>query len=255
MIIVRNSLLVITLFALLAGCDRSRAPATKAESSESAAIEATESTEPPSPPEVPDRTCEEGDIECDERMYQLEETLFAYEAMMGKRLHPEAQVCWQTDIATFRKRVEACDGYACKEAALLARISSLHEMQPTEQRVSLALPPASALIAVLPPSVEGGETSDDASAALEVQGSLIHAMSDPEHMGVAVQADGKDHVFIFEMDMSSDLGQDEVLGLVGTSPTTQVLVRGVGQLAPTGVSNFDPAHCRWVYQVSDLDAQ
>jgi hypothetical protein len=243
MIIVRDVLLVITLLALCGGCDRSPAPSAKSESADAVSSETT------SEPKVTQVTCEEGDIECDERMYQLEETLFAYEAIMGKRLHPEARSCWQTDIAAFRTEVDACTDYACKEEALLRRISSLHDMQPTEQRAALALPQVPALIAVLPPSVEESEIGSEVNAALEVQGSLIHATTDPEHMGIAVQEDGKDHVFIFDMDMGSDHGQDEVLGLVGTSPTTQVLVRGVAQVAPTGVSNLDPAHCRWVYQL------
>jgi hypothetical protein len=182
-------------------------------------------------------------------MYQLEETLFAYEAMIGQRLHADAQSCWQADVDAFRTTVDACENLPCKEAALLGRISSLHDLQPTVQRASLTLPQAPALIAVLPANVAANQATANAGASLEVQGSLIHATADPEHMGVAVHADGKDHVFIFEMDMSSDQGQDEVIGLVGTSPTTQVLVRGVAKVAPTSVNNFDPAHCRWVYQL------
>lgn len=107
-------------------------------------------------------------------------------------------------------------------------------------------PEGAELIAVLRPSVEG-ETDKD--AAFEARGSLIHATENPEHMGIAVQDGEKQHVFIFEMDMGADSSQDEVLGLVGTSPTTQVLVRGIAQLAPTGINNFDSSHCRWVYQL------
>lgn len=254
MILARNIFLIAAMLALFAGCDRSNSPVNQNEPTDAKSTDLPPESAPvPTPPS--DRTCEEGDIECDERMYQLEETLFAYESAMSTQLHPEARSCWQTDIASFRTRIDACSDFACKESALLMRIASLHDMQPMEQRATLQLPYVPALIAVLPPSVESDDTGASDEARMEVQGSLVHATEDPEHMGVAVQANGNDHVFIFEMDMSNDLGQDEVLGLLGTSPTTRVLVRGVGQAAPTGVSNFDPAHCRWVYQLTDSDAQ
>ena len=60
----------------------------------------------------------------------------------------------------------------------------------------------------------------------------------------------KDHVFLYDMDIGNQPGQDEVLGLVGTSPTSQVLVRGYRRVAPTGIANFDPSQCRWVYELA-----
>lgn len=236
----------IALLHLLSGCDQSPAPATPVEQEAASSVSASD-------PET--TACTEGDIECEERMYQLEETLFAYEAMVTKRLHADAQSCWKADVDAFRSTVDVCDNLACKEAALLERISSLHDLQPATQRASLKLPQAPSLIAVLPPNLEPNPPTANADTSLVVQGTLVHATVDPEHMGIAVHADGKDHVFIFEMDMSSDQGQDEVSGLVGTSPTTHVRVRGIAQVAPTGVSNFDPAQCRWVYQLSNLEAR
>jgi hypothetical protein len=91
----------------------------------------------------------------------------------------------------------------------------------------------------------------DPKLRYEVRGSLIHAREHPEHMGIAVSAQGKDHVFLYDMDIGNP-GQDEVLGLVGTSPTAQVLVRGQRLDAPTGVANFDPAQCRWVYELTNV---
>ena len=229
---------MIAFMLLLAGCNQAPTPSSVAASNKSEAIA--------TPPTTMADDCDEGDIACEERLYQLEETLFAYETLVGQRLPDEAQSCWKADVDAFRQRLEACDGMACKEPALFERISSLHEFQPTAQRVSFELPVVPALIAVLPPSPE--ETPATATASFEAQGALIHATEHPEHMGIAVQANDDQHVFIFEMDMGN-LGQDEVLGLVGTSPTTQVLVRGVAKPAPTGINNFDTSHCRWVYQL------
>jgi hypothetical protein len=198
-----------------------------------------------------DASCAEGDIECEERLYQLEETLFAYEAGIAKQLGESAQVCWKIDSDAFRRSVDECDSVACKEAALLARVASLHLLQPLEQRAALELPDAPELLAVLAPYSDAGEavTAPRAEIKLEARGSLVHAQAHPEHMGIAVRADDQDHVFIFDMDIGNQPGQDDVLGLVGASPTAQVLVRGSRLVAPTGVANFDPAQCRWIYQV------
>jgi hypothetical protein len=194
-------------------------------------------------------TCAEDDIECEERLYQLEETLFAYESVVGKQVDELAQACWQTDVDSFRRSVDACNSIECKEQALLRRIASLHLLQSEEQRAALYLPEVPLLIAVLAPSAETPLAQPDPTHLFEVSGSLIHATAHPEHLGIAVNVDEKDHVFLFEMDMDHQPGQSEVLGLVGTSPTSRVLVRGYPRVAPTGVANFDPDHCRWVYEL------
>ena len=85
-------------------------------------------------------TCAEGDIECEERIYQLEETLFAYEAAVTKQVPEAAQACWKNDSNVFRENVDGCKNFACKESALLARIAGLHSLQPEDQRAALALP-------------------------------------------------------------------------------------------------------------------
>ncbi len=153
--------------------------------------------------------------------------------------------------ATVMLLQSACDRTPVPTSSDASHSSDVSALAATQDSQACAddsfTPPEGAeLIAVLRPSVEA-ET--DKNEAFEARGSLIHATENPEHMGVAVQDGDKQYVFIFEMDMSADPSQDEVLGLVGTSPTTQVLVRGVAQPAPTGVNNFDSSHCRWVYQL------
>lgn len=201
--------------------------------------------------ETANTTCAEGDIACEERIYQLEETLLAYEAGAAKKIGEGAQSCWKADSEAFRKTVDSCKNMACKEAALLTRLSSLDFLQSEEQRASLELPPTPILLAVLAPdSASASEPAvPDAKLQFEARGGLIHASAHPEHMGIAVSSDQKDHVFIFDMDIGNQPGEDEIMGLVGASPTVQVLVRGQRLAAPTGVSNFDPAQCRWVYEV------
>ena len=230
----------------LSGCDKHEkpAPVAAAESKSTPAVAIVAAAS--------DMNCAEGDVACDERFYQLEETLFAYEAGVAQQIDDSAQACWKVDSERFRRSVDDCKNLACKEKALLGRIASLHFLQSTEQRASLQLPETPPLIAVLAPA-----TADDTPAGLpdpklefEARGSLIHAGEHPEHMGIAVSADGKEHVFIYDMDIGNQPGQDEVLGLVGTSPTAQVLVRGQRVVAPTGVSNFDSSQCRWVYELS-----
>lgn len=201
--------------------------------------------------ETANTTCAEGDISCDERIYQLEETLLAYEAGAAKKIGEGAQSCWKADSDAFRKTVDSCKNMACKEVALLTRLSSLDFLQSEEQRAALELPPTPILLAVLAPdsAPASGPAVPDSKLQFEVRGSLIHAREHPEHMGIAVSSEQKDHVFIFDMDIGNQPGEDEIMGLVGASPTVQVLVRGQKVVAPTGVENFDPGQCRWVYEV------
>jgi hypothetical protein len=229
----------------LSGCDSREKPA---------AVAAAEQKPVPAPVDASEAgasVCAETDIDCQERLYQLEETLFAYEGAVAKQLDESAKSCWNADSATVRRLVDGCASFACKEKALLERIASLHFLQPNEHRASLQLPQSPPLLAVLPPDTTADSPSSppDPELEFEARGSLIHAREHPEHMGIAVSAEGKDHVFLYDMDVGSRPGQDEVLGLVGTSPTSQVLVRGQRLAAPTGISNFDPSQCRWVYEL------
>jgi hypothetical protein len=213
---------------------------------ESSPVEATADTDGAN-----SNACAEGDIECEERLYQLEETLFAYESAVAKQIPEAAQSCWKSDSDAFRQLVDNCQNFECKDQALLTRIASLHFLQPAEHRASLELPPTPLLLTVLAADSVADTPSGppDAKLQFEARGSLIHAREHPEHMGIAVRTDDQDHVFLFDMDIGNQPGQDEVLGLVGTSPTSQVLVRGQRRVAPTGVANFDPAQCRWVYEL------
>lgn len=192
--------------------------------------------------------CTEGDIECEERIYQLEETLFAYEAGVAKQVPAAAQSCWQADSDAFRQRADDCKNLECKERALLTRISSLHFRQPAEHRAALQLPQTPLLLAVLAPDAVTN-TPPDPKLLFEARGGLIHAQEHPEHMGIAVSSGDKAQVFLYDMDIGNHPGQDELMGLVGASPTVQVLVRGQQLVAPTGIANFDPSQCRWVYEL------
>ncbi|HEY0659931.1 MAG TPA: hypothetical protein VGD21_01195 [Lysobacter sp.] len=200
----------------------------------------------------PDDLCAEDDIACHELFYQLEETLAMYEGGVANRIGERARACWQSDVEAFRRTLDACGDNACRETALRERLASLHYLQAEQHRARLELPEVAQLIAVLGPEIEAAAPRDDAQTpvAFEARGSLIHASAHPEHMGIAVQAaSGEDHVFIHDMDIDNQPDHDEVLGLVGTSPTAQVLVRGYRRIAPDGVANFDTARCRLAYQL------
>jgi hypothetical protein len=233
---------VVVASATLSGCGQREQPAVVAATEEKSIPAAADADE------TIGNSCAEDDIKCEERLYQLEETLFAYEAGAAKQIDEGAQSCWKADSDAFRRLVDNCKDFACREEALLARMASLHWLQPEEHRAGLEFPRTPVLLAVLPPATESGSSPPDSKLEFEARGSLIHAAAHPEHMGIAVSAEEKDHVFLFDMDTGNP-GQDEVLGLVGTSPTTQVLVRGQRVDAPTGVANFDPSQCRWVYEL------
>jgi hypothetical protein len=224
----------------IAACDKQEKPA--ADPRPKAAASVADSAE------VSTVTCVEGDIECEERIYQLEETLFAYEAGVAKQVPEAAQSCWKADSDAFRQLVDDCKNLACKERALLNRISSLHFLQPAEQRAALKLPQTPSLLTVLAPDA-ATRTPPDAKLLFEARGGLIHAREHPEHMGIAVSSGDKNQVFLYDMDIGNHPGQDEIMGMVGASPTAQVLVRGQRLVAPTGVANFDPSQCRWVYEL------
>ncbi|NZA27123.1 hypothetical protein H0E84_12105 [Luteimonas sp. SJ-92] len=201
----------------------------------------------------PDTGCHDDDIACHEAMYLLEETLFLYELGLDADLDAPAAECWRSDGEAFRRTIAACADRDCREQALRQRLAGLHFLQPEERRADIDLPDAPQLVAVLAP--ETGDTSGaaprppaGAGASFEVRGALVHAMEHPEHMGIAVRsAAGDDHVFVFDMDIGNQHGHDEVLGLVGTSPTARVLVRGQRKDAPDGTADFDTLQCRIVY--------
>lgn len=197
-----------------------------------------------------DRICAEDDIACHERFYQLEETLFLYEAGIANQIGEQARACWRADSEAFRRTLAGCGDNACREAALRERLASLHFLQPEGNRATLELPSdAAQLVAVLGPETEAAAAAGT-PVPFEARGGLVHASDHPEHMGVAVQAaGGEQHVFIHDMDIGNQPGHDEVLGLVGTSPTARILVRGHRSVAPDGVADFDVASCRLVHQL------
>lgn len=203
----------------------------------------------------PGADCDDEDIACFEKIYELEEALSMYEAGVSKQLDPPALACWQSDSEAFRRTTNACDNVECREAALRERLASLHYLQDEAFRTRLDLPQVPILLAVL--GREDGPDDDTAASPtapeppdLEIRGDLVHAFAHAEHMGIAVRtAGGADHVFILDMDIDNQGPQDQVLGLVGTSPTARILVRGHELMAPDGIANFDPSRCRLVYQL------
>ncbi|MDH5823697.1 hypothetical protein QFW77_11935 [Luteimonas sp. RD2P54] len=215
----------------------------------------------PAPPPAlvpldPDTGCREGDVACHEVMYQLGETLFAYELAVAAGLEAAASECWRAAGEAFRRTVASCPDRACREAALRERLAGLHFLQPADGRADIALPPeAPQLLAVLAPEpAEGNDGSSlpasPGAATFEARGALVHASEHPEHMGIAVRgSDGADHVFLFDMQIGGGHGHDELLGLVGASPTARMLVRGRRKDTPEGAANFDTAQCRIVYQL------
>jgi hypothetical protein len=196
----------------------------------------------------PNARCGEDDIACQETTYQLEETLFLYEGAVAKAVGEAAQSCWRDDVAAFRRALDDCGDPDCRHARLRERLASLSDLQPPATRAAIALPPrVPLLLAVLGP--EEATEADDETAPLEARGDLVLASTAPEHMGVAVRDGRREHVIVFDMDIGNQPGHDGLMGLVGTSPTTRVLVRGYRRMAPDGVANFDPGRCRQVYQL------
>jgi hypothetical protein len=252
----RNTAAALALvFVAYAGCtdmDASAAAATSSATPAPASASASDGSGAVVTGTDLDELCAEDDIACSERFYQLEETLFLYEEGVANRIGDRARACWRSDRDAFRRTLDACGDNTCREAALRERLASLHDMQAREHRAGFDLPEAPQLVAVLGPETETAAPRDDDQAPVpfEARGSLIHAFGQPEHMGIAVHAaSGEEHVFIHDMDIGNQPDHDEVLGLVGTSPTAQVLVRGYRHLAPDGVANFDTARCRLAYQL------
>lgn len=185
-------------------------------------------------------------------MYQLEETLAMYESGIQGQVGAAASVCWEANVSASRRAVDDCHDVACRQAALLERISSLHDLQPPSRHLSIDLPKATVLVAVLGPEMTAASkaASGAAPAAFAAQGQLVHALDDIDHMGLAVRTEsGQEHVFIPDMDLGSQPGHAQLQALVGASPTPRVLVRGTSAVAPDGVPNFDVTQCRMVYQV------
>lgn len=202
---------------------------------------------PVDPPEANAAQCPEGDHACQERMHELAETLFIYEAGVTTVIGPAAAGCWQDDVEAFQRTLTLCPDLACREGSIKQRLASLHDLQRQEFRTRMTLPEAPALVAMLGPEEE--VVAGEPALPLSKEGALVYATRHPEHMGIAVQVDGQDHVIVFDMDRGNQAGHDELQALVGTSPTAQVRVSGFRLDAPDGTPNFNPARCRIVYQL------
>lgn len=191
--------------------------------------------------------CAEGDIACDERWYQLEETLFAYEQAAGAALGPEAARCLAADSAHWHTALaQTCLGGSCRSAAYAERLSSLLVFLPeAEPPDGLDFVTTPQLVTVLAPEAEAPEPDDQAGLDADVYGTLAHASADPDHMGLAVTDGAGEHVVIFDMDMGNQAGHDVLQSLIADEPGQRFLVRGAADEA----GNFKPNQCRLVYRM------
>jgi len=146
------------------------------------------------------------------------------------------------------ERVGGRSAFSAVEEALARGESPLADacVASLERRAAATLPEGYERLAALAPEAEAGPVRADA-AVLDVTGALVHASGDPEYMGLAVRDASGDHVFVFDMDLGNQPAHEELLGLVGSSPTATVRVLGTSIPIAGGTSNFDVAACRVVY--------
>lgn len=196
---------------------------------------------------------QETDIAEDEKWYQLEETLFAYEQGAAQAVGNGAQ-CLQADAARWRMALEAaCRGDACREAAFRDRIATLHGLQPSAGQMSGELPVVPELLAVIAPEDDEMQTPKDFEAQPDfvATGRLVQELDDAEHSGLALrsEAGGDKHVLVFLMELGNQVSHEVLLNLVRNEPDWRFLVRGGRAEAADGIANFRSDQCRLVYHM------
>ncbi|MDP1731746.1 MAG: hypothetical protein Q8L54_11365 [Devosia sp.] len=194
------------------------------------------------------------EILADEKWYQLEETVFAYELGAMAAMGEEAARCMVAESARWAAAMESgVPSDRAREMAYLDRIASLHYLQPAAARViGLALPKAPELIAVIAPEDdEAGSPKDfDTRTEYFVSGPLRQEFDDPEHMGLVVESGLGPHAFVFLMELGNQPAHEVLLSLAQADPEQKYIVRGNRQDAADGIPNLRTDQCRWVYRAA-----
>jgi hypothetical protein len=196
---------------------------------------------------------QETDIAEDEKWYQLEETVFAYEQGAAQAVGDSAQ-CLEADATRWRVALEAvCRGDACREAALRDRIATLHGLQPSAGQTSGELPAVPELLAVIAPEDDEMQTPKDFDAPPDfaATGRLLQEFDDAEHSGLVVQSEagGDKHVLVFLMELGNQISHEVLLNLLRNEPDRRFLVRGGRAEAADGIANLRTDQCRFVYHL------
>jgi hypothetical protein len=191
--------------------------------------------------------CAEDDMACTEHWYLLEETLFAYEQVVGKALGPEAAQCLAADSSRWHAaQAQTCLGDSCRNAAYAERMSSLLTFLPEAEPVGgLDFVTTPQLVAVLAPEAEAAKVDDFAPLDSGIFGLLSHASADAEHMGLAISDESGTHVIVQDMDIGNQAGHGVIQALLADEPDGRFLVRG----ALDDVGNFSAGQCRLVYRM------
>lgn len=183
---------------------------------------------------------------------RLQEAVARYESAVAWLLgadQAELQACWTEDREDFARRLAACADPACRSDVLRARLAELEGWQADHQRIDgLALvPPRQELLAVLAPEDGAAPPGLDRRPPQALDGVLVHAVADPEHMGLALAGSGGTHVVVFDAELGNQDGHGVLQELAGTR--VPVRVHGHLATAPDGIDNFDTARCRRVYRL------
>lgn len=177
----------------------------------------------------------------------LEDTLFAYEQIVGEALGPEAARCLAAESSRWNAALAGmCLGDDCRLAAYADRLSSLLTFLPEAGPVDgLDFVTAPQLVTILAPEAEAESPDDFAPLDSDIVGTLGHASADPDHMGLAVSNAAGDHVLVFDMDIGNQPGHDVLQSVIADEPGQHFLVRG----SIDDAGNFLSGQCRLVYRM------
>ncbi|ADV28916.1 hypothetical protein Psesu_3093 [Pseudoxanthomonas suwonensis 11-1] len=184
---------------------------------------------------------------------ELQDVLARYESAVAWLLGPDrtaVQACWDEDRQAFAAELAACTDAGCRSATLQRRLLALEGWQADHQRVPPLLPMQAngELLAILAPE-DGSVPPSSRTPQATREGVLVHAVDDPQHMGLAVvDADGT-HVLVHDADLGNDDTDRELLELAATG--VRVRVHGQPLPAANGIDDFDTSRCRRVYRLGD----
>ena len=187
----------------------------------------------------------------DRAIADLDEYLGRYYAAARAEI-PGATACLQSDQAQWLKSTrDACAAGACLKSAYLNRLAELDPLQPGATALkNVALPPAPALVWVVPPAADKvAAPSNPKAKPYEAIGTLIDDIaSNPKSEGLAIRVnDGTRIPLVMLMFLEGQT--QERLAILAKDRTATFRARGYAATDSKGQLFFEPSRCVFLHRL------
>ena len=187
----------------------------------------------------------------DRAIAELDEYLGRYYAAARAEISG-AETCLQSDQAQWLKSTrDACTDGACLKSAYLNRLAELDPLQPGATTLkNVALPPAPALVWVIPPAADKVTAPPNPKAKpYEAAGTLIDDIAtNPNSEGLAIRLkDGTRIPLVMLMFLEGNT--QERLAILAKDRTATFRARGYAATDSKGRLFFEPSRCLFLHRL------